>query len=115
MFSLKTGTIMQGSNLGYQIWTIAIYLLTTKLTGVSSMKLHRDLGITQKSAWHLVHRLRQSFKVEDYRFSGTVVVRHRKYQPSVAELREDVNISTTPAQLAKAVVRDVVISEVKKK
>ena len=115
MFSLKTGTIMQGSNLGYQIWTIAIYLLTTKLKGVSSMKLHRDLGITQKSVWHLAHRLRRSFKVEDYRFSGTVEVRHRNYQPSVAELREDVNISTTPAQLAKAVVRDVVISEVKKK
>ena len=44
-----------------------------------------------------------------------VKVRHRNYQPSVAELREDVNISTTPEQLAKAVVRDVVIFEVKKK
>ena len=74
MFSLKTGTIMQGSNLGYQVWAIAIYLLTTNLKGVSSMKLHRDLGITQKSAWHLAHRLRQSFKVEDCRFSGTVEV-----------------------------------------
>ena len=74
MFSLRTGTIMQGSNLGYQVWAIAIYLLTTNLKGVSSMKLHRDLGITQKSAWHLAHRLRQSFKVEDCRFSGTVEV-----------------------------------------
>ena len=74
MFSLKTGTIMQGSNLGYQVWAIAIYLLTTNLKGVSSMKLHRDLGITQKSAWHLAHRLRQSFKVEDCRFSGMVEI-----------------------------------------
>ena len=45
----------------------------------------------------------------------TVEVRPRNYQPSVAELREDASISATPGQLAKAVVRDVVISEVKKK
>ena len=42
-FSVRTGTIMQGSNLGYQTWALAIYLLTTSLKGVSSMKLHRDL------------------------------------------------------------------------
>ena len=55
-FSVRTGTAMQSSNLGYQTWAVAIYLVTTSLKGVSSMKLHRDLGITQKSAWHLAHR-----------------------------------------------------------
>ena len=43
-FSVRTGTVMEASNLGYQDWAIAIYLLTTNLKGVSSMKLHRDLG-----------------------------------------------------------------------
>ena len=57
-FSLKTGTVMQSSKLGYQVWVIALYLLLTNLKSVSSMKLHRDLKITQKSAWHLAHRLR---------------------------------------------------------
>ena len=61
MFSLKTGTVMEGSKLGYQKWAIAIYLLTINLKGVSSMKLHRDLAITQKSAWHLAHRLRAAW------------------------------------------------------
>ena len=61
MFSLKTKTLMEGSKLGYRVWAIAIYLMTTNLKGVSSMKLHRDLGITQKSAWHLAHRIRKSF------------------------------------------------------
>ena len=61
MFSLRTGTAMQSSKLGYQIWAIATYLLTTNLKGVSSMKLHRDVDITQKSAWFLAHRLRKSF------------------------------------------------------
>ena len=45
MFSLKTGTVMQGSPLGYRTWLAAIYLVATNLKGVSSMKLHRDLGI----------------------------------------------------------------------
>ena len=52
-FSVKTGTAMQASNLGYQVWAIAIYLVATNIKGVSSMKLHRDLEITLKLAWHL--------------------------------------------------------------
>ena len=60
-FSVRTGTVMEASNLGYQVWVIAIYLMTTSLKGVSSMKLHRDLDITQKSAWHLAHRIREAF------------------------------------------------------
>ena len=74
MFSLKTGTIMQGSKLGYQTWAIAIYLMTTNLKGVSSMKLHRDLEITQKSAWHLMHRLRKVYGNNNPLMSGPVEV-----------------------------------------
>ena len=74
-FSVRTGTAMQGSNLGYQTWAIAIYLITTSLKGVSSMKLHRDLGITQKSAWHLAHRIRQAWAVNgEDPFEGPVEV-----------------------------------------
>ena len=51
-FSIRTGTVMEASNLGFQIWAIAIYLLTTR-PGISSHQLARDLGIAQKSAWHL--------------------------------------------------------------
>ena len=62
MFSLKTGGVMEASKLGYRVWVIAIFLCLTSLKGVSSMKLHRDLGITQKAAWHLAHRLRRAFE-----------------------------------------------------
>ena len=72
MFSLKTGTVMQGSPLGFRTWAIAIYLVTTSLKGVSSMKLHRDLGINQKSAWYLAHRIREAFKAVDDPFLGPV-------------------------------------------
>ena len=72
MFSLKTATVMQGSPLGYRVWAIAIYLFTTNLKSVSSMKLHRDLGICQKSAWFLAHRLRETWKSVDTPFIDPV-------------------------------------------
>ena len=69
-FSVRIGTVMESSNLGYQNWAIAIYLSLTSLKSVSSMKLHRDLKITQKSAWHLAHRLRQAFATGPGWFAG---------------------------------------------
>ena len=90
MFSLRTGTVMQGSNLGYQTWAIAIYLLTTGIKGTSSLKLHRDLEITQKSAWFLMHRLRKSLRtipryslVRWRRMRSTSVVSRRTSTPKI--------------------------------
>ena len=71
-FSVKTNSVMHASNLGYQKWVIAIYLITTSLKGVSSMKLHRDLGITQKSAWHMLHRIREAWEFVNNVFDGEV-------------------------------------------
>ena len=73
-FSVKTGTVMQGSNLPLSKWAIASYLMTTSLKGVSSMKLHRDLGITQKAAWHLAHRIRKAWESDAGLFSGPVEI-----------------------------------------
>ena len=73
-FSVRTGTAMQDSKLGAQVWVLATYLLSTGIKGTSSMKLHRDLGITQKSAWHLAHRIRESWKKQGGPFSGPVEV-----------------------------------------
>ena len=71
-FSVKHGTAMQSSKLGYQAWAFAIYIVATGLKGTSSMKVHRDLGITQKSAWHLAHRIRQCFADHPDLFDGPV-------------------------------------------
>ena len=73
-FSVRTKTPMEASNLGYQTWAIALYQVTTSLKGVSSMKLHRDLGITQRSAWFLAHRLREAWKDHGSQFTGPVEV-----------------------------------------
>ena len=74
-FSVKTGTAMHDSKLGLQVWAIATYLMTTGIKGTSSIKLHRDLGVTQKTAWHLAHRLRETWQDENGGdFSGPVEV-----------------------------------------
>ena len=73
-FSVRTGTVMQNSNLGAQKWVLAAYMLTTNLKGDSSMKLHRDLDITQKSAWHLAHRIRETWDRGEGLFGGPVEV-----------------------------------------
>ncbi len=73
-FSVKLGTLMEGSKLGFQIWAMAIYLMMTGIKGTSSMKLHRDLGITQKTAWHLAHRIRETWSDPESPFAGPVKV-----------------------------------------
>ena len=73
-FSVKLGTLMEGSKLGFQIWAMAIYLMMTGIKGTSSMKLHRDLGITQKTAWHLAHRIRETWSDPESPFAGPVEV-----------------------------------------
>ena len=60
-FSLKTNTALAGSNLTLRQWAYGIYLVVTNLKSVSSMKLHRDLGVTQKTAWFMLHRIRETW------------------------------------------------------
>ena len=60
-FSVRKGTIMQCSNLGYRTWAVAIYLFNSEPKGISSVRLAHYLGISQPVAWHLLHRIRESF------------------------------------------------------
>ena len=69
-FSVKAGTVMESSKIGYQKWAMAYYILTTGIKGTSSMKLHRDIGVTQKTAWHMAHRIRETWKNQALPFDG---------------------------------------------
>ena len=73
-FSVKTGTVMQSSKVALQKWVIAMYLMSTSLKGVSSMKLHRDLGVTQKTAWMLAQKIRQGWIDGSDKLTGKVEV-----------------------------------------
>jgi transposase-like protein len=57
-FSLKVGTIFEDSALGLEKWLPAMWLVVNAKNGISSMEISRSLGITQKSAWHMAHRIR---------------------------------------------------------
>ena len=73
-FSVKTGTAMQSSKIGFQKWALGIFLFQVGLKGESSMKLHRDVGITQKNAWHMAHRIRETWNTSESLKSKTTEV-----------------------------------------
>ena len=63
-FTLKTGTIMEDSPLGLDKWLPAMWLVASNRNGISSWELHRALGVTQKTAWFLLHRVRLAMQDE---------------------------------------------------
>ena len=69
-FSVKTRTTMHDSKISLGDWGLTYYLYLTNLKGVSSMKLHRDLGVTQKTAWYMGHRIRASLMSRGDIFAG---------------------------------------------
>ena len=73
-FSVKTGTVMHQSKLPLRKWVFAIYLHLTGLKGVSSMKLHRDIGVPQKTAWFMLQRIRKAWDDDDWPFGGPVEI-----------------------------------------
>lgn len=73
-FTLKTGTIFGESKISIQKWFVAIYLLTTSPKGISSVQLAKQIGVTQKTAWFMDHRIRKSMKQGGTLLSGTVEV-----------------------------------------
>ncbi len=73
-FSVRKGTVMESTKLGYQTWAIIVYMATTSLKGVSSMKIHRELGVTQKTAWFLISRIQRAYAENDPILSGEVEI-----------------------------------------
>lgn len=72
-FSIKVGTIFADSPLGLDKWLTAIWLIANAKNGVSSYELHRSLGVTQKTAWFMLHRIRLAMKTGTFRkLSGAV-------------------------------------------
>ena len=64
----------EGSNFDYKVWAIGIYLFTSNIKSISSMRTHRVIGIDQKAAWIMLHRLRKAYEAEVGQFAGPVDV-----------------------------------------
>lgn len=72
-FTAKTRTIMEGSHVPLRIWLLAMYIMGTSRKGVSSVQLSKNLGVTQKTAWYMAHRIREACQNTD-NLNGTVEV-----------------------------------------
>lgn len=66
-FSIKTGSVMEDSPIGLDKWLSALWMIVNAKNGISSYELHRALGITQKSAWFLSHRLRLAMQAGTFK------------------------------------------------
>ena len=73
-FSVRTGTVMRKSHVPLRKWVFAIYLHLTSLKGVSSMKLYRDIGVSQPTAWFMLQRIRKAWDDDNWPFGGPVEV-----------------------------------------
>ena len=65
-FSIKVGTIFQGSKIPLQKWFMAIWMLTSHKKGIASTQLAKDIDVTQKSAWFILHRLRHAATTDSF-------------------------------------------------
>ena len=74
-FSVKVGTIFEGSPIGLDKWLAAIWMISSAKNGVSSYEIARAIGVTQKSAWFMLHRIRLALQSGDFNgMSGVVEV-----------------------------------------
>ncbi|MGR3179876.1 MAG: IS1595 family transposase [Candidatus Anammoxibacter sp.] len=73
-FSVRTKTILSESKISLQKWLLAIYMLHTSRKGVSSIQMAKELGITQKSAWFLNHRIREAMTTSGGLLGGSKAV-----------------------------------------
>jgi transposase-like protein len=72
-FSIKVGTIFEDSPLGLDKWLPAVWFVTNCKNGISSYEIHRDLGVTQKTAWFMLHRIRAAMQEQnDAKLSGEI-------------------------------------------
>lgn len=71
-FTIKVGTLMEDSPIALEKWLCAIWLMCNSKNGVSSYEIHRHLGVTQKSAWFMMHRIRLALHTGSFKMSGDV-------------------------------------------
>jgi transposase-like protein len=65
-FSIKVGTIFEDTKIGLHKWFMAIYLITSHKKGIASTQLARDIAVTQKTAWFMLHRLRHAAETKSF-------------------------------------------------
>jgi transposase-like protein len=118
-FTVKVGTIFEDSPMGLDKWMTAVWMICNCKNGISSYEIHRTLGITQKSAWFMLHRIREAMKdgsivkmggpesepveVDETFVGGRIRNMHRKH---VREKYKDQSVRATSAKVIVMGMRD---------
>ena len=101
-YSVKVGTIMEDSPLGLDKWLAAIWLIANAKNGISSWEIHQALGITQKSAWFLLHRLRLAMQTGTFqKLSGEVAAWESKRNAQEARIHWTFTLAVARQKLRK--------------
>ena len=66
-YNAKIGTIFEDTKIPLKKWFVAIWLITSHKKGISSLQLSKDIGVTQKTAWFMLHRLREASETEEFK------------------------------------------------
>jgi transposase-like protein len=98
-FTVRTGTIFERSHVPLHKWVYAMYLLVTARKGISTMQLAKEIGITQKSAWFVLHRLREALGQDIDKLRGQVEV------DEILDRTADVVLAYKPKPKTKAAKR----------
>lgn len=73
-FTVTVGTVFERSKVKLNLWLQAVHLVCASKNGMSSMELHRLLGVTQKTAWFMLHRIREAMKPEGLKVSSVMLI-----------------------------------------
>ncbi len=104
-FSLKIGTILEDSPIGLNKWFPAMWLLANRKNGISSYELARDLGVTQKSAWFMLHRIRLAMKhgsIEKMGGSGPIEIDETYVGPNTRKMHASRRLKLQSAGYGKS-------------
>lgn len=107
-FTIRTGTIFERSHIPLHKWLYAMYLLVTARKGISSMQIAKEIGIQQKSAWFMLHRLREACGGELAKLQGIVEADEAYFGGKEANKHERKKLMKTPKVLDKMV--DIVLA-----
>ena len=103
-FTIRTGTIFERSHIPLHKWLYAMYLLVTSRKGISSMQLAKEIGITQKSAWFMLGRLREACGGELVKLQGIVEVDEAFFGGKEANKHESKKLNAGRGSVGKVAV-----------
>ncbi len=120
-FSVKTGSVFEDSPIALDKWLTAVWLVVNCKNGISSYEIMRDLGVTQKTAWFMLHRIRLALKESDWSNKlgsdgGPVEVDETFFSPNPRKMHNDRRLRMKTAEYAgsKAIVMGMLDRDARK-